>query len=78
MSSQQAEERQKQIERLCNQIINALADTIDAKDSYTNGHSRRVAQYSVQIAKRAGKSKEEQEHIHYFKDDGGIINGREE
>lgn len=66
MSLQQAEERQKQIERLCNQIINALADTIDAKDSYTNGHSRRVAQYSVQIAKRAGKSKEEQEHIHYM------------
>ena len=66
MSSKQAEERQKQVERLFDQFINALAETIDAKDSYTNGHSYRVAQYSVQIAKRAGKSKEEQERIHYM------------
>ena len=43
-------------ERLFIQFINALAETIDAKDSYTNGHSVRVAQYSVQIAERAGKS----------------------
>lgn len=61
-----AEERSKQVERLSNQIINALAESIDAKDSYTNGHSLRVAQYSVQIARRAGKSKEEQERIHYM------------
>lgn len=53
-------------ERLFIQFINALAETIDAKDSYTNGHSVRVAQYSVQIAERAGKSKEDQERIHYM------------
>ncbi len=64
--TRQAEERRKQVERLLHQIINALADTIDAKDSYTNGHSKRVAQYSVQIASRAGKSKEEQERIFYM------------
>ena len=61
-----AEERRRQVERLLNQIINALAETIDAKDTYTNGHSRRVAQYSVEIARRAGKSDEEQERIHYM------------
>lgn len=64
--TKQAEERRKQVERLSNQIINALAESIDAKDSYTNGHSLRVAQYSVKIARRAGKSKEEQERIHYM------------
>ena len=64
--TRRAEERRKQIERLSNQIINALAESIDAKDSYTNGHSLRVAQYSVKIAERAGKSKEEQERIHYM------------
>jgi len=61
-----AEERRKQVERLSNQIINALAESIDAKDSYTNGHSMRVAQYSVKIAERAGKNKAEQERIHYM------------
>ena len=66
LQTKQAEERRKQVERLSNQIINALAGSIDAKDSYTNGHSMRVAQYSVKIAERAGKSKEEQERIHYM------------
>ncbi len=66
MGSNQVEERHKQAERLFNQFINALAETIDAKDSYTNGHSLRVAQYSVQIARRAGKSREDQERIHYM------------
>ena len=64
--TKKAEERRKQVERLSDQIINALAETIDAKDSYTNGHSRRVAQYSLEIAKRAGKSEEEQERIFYM------------
>ncbi len=64
--TRQAEERRMQVERLSDQIINALAETIDAKDSYTNGHSLRVAQYSVKIAERAGKSKEEQERIYYM------------
>ncbi|MBP3568070.1 MAG: response regulator [Lachnospiraceae bacterium] len=64
--TRQAEERRMQVERLSDQIINALAETIDAKDSYTNGHSMRVAQYSVKIAERAGKSKKEQERIYYM------------
>ena len=66
LQTKRAEERRKQVERLSNQIINALAESIDAKDSYTNGHSMRVAQYSVKIAERAGMSKEEQERIHYM------------
>lgn len=61
-----AEERRKQVERLTSQIINALAETIDAKDRYTNGHSLRVAEYSAKIAERAGKSKEEQNRLYYM------------
>ena len=45
-------------------IIRALAYTIDAKDRYTSGHSQRVADYSLAIAKRMGKSEEEQKIIY--------------
>ncbi len=64
--TRRAEERRKQVERLLDQLINALAETIDAKDKYTNGHSLRVAQYAKEIAQRAGKTKEEQERIYYM------------
>ena len=42
----------------------SLAATIDAKDKYTSGHSKRVADYSKEIAKRLGKSDEELERIY--------------
>lgn len=64
--TKKAEDRRRQVERLSDQIINALAETIDAKDTYTNGHSMRVAQYSREIAKRVGKTEEEQERIYYM------------
>lgn len=62
----QSEERRKKIENLSKQIVEALVETIDAKDAYTQGHSGRVANYSVMIAERAGKSKEELERIRYM------------
>ncbi len=34
--------------------INAFANAIDARDSYTTGHSQRVAEYSVMLAKACG------------------------
>ena len=42
----------------------ALAKTVDAKDHYTSGHSERVARYSKEIARRMGKSEQEQENIY--------------
>jgi putative nucleotidyltransferase with HDIG domain len=45
------------------QTAEALASAIDAKDSYTNGHSKRVAEYSVMLAKCSGKTEEECEKI---------------
>ncbi len=47
------------------QTAEALANAIDAKDKYTNGHSRRVAEYSVMIAKEAGKSEDECEKVYF-------------
>ncbi len=35
-------------------VMQALAQAIDAKDTYTNGHSTRVAEYSTEIARRSG------------------------
>ena len=47
------------------QTADALAGAIDAKDTYTNGHSRRVAQYSLNIAKEVGMSEEECDKIYF-------------
>ena len=46
-------------------IIRSLSYAIDAKDRYTRGHSQRVADYSLAIAKRMKKSEEEQETIYF-------------
>ncbi len=64
VQTRKAEERRRQVERLSEEVMKTLANTIDAKDTYTNGHSLRVAKYSKEIAKRAGKSKEEQKEIY--------------
>ena len=58
-------EQQKAAKELYIQTITALAEAVDAKDRYTSGHSKRVAEYSRRIAARMGKSKEEQEEIYW-------------
>lgn len=60
-----AEARLKRMKKITNQLMDALAESVDAKDHYTNGHSKRVAIYSVEIARRAGKTKQEIEEIYY-------------
>lgn len=64
VQTQRAEERRHQVEKLSEEVMKTLANTIDAKDAYTNGHSLRVAKYSKEIAKRAGKTREEQKEIY--------------
>ena len=61
-----AEERRRQVEQLSEEVMKTLANTIDAKDKYTNGHSVRVAVYSKEIAKRCGKSQKEQKDIYHM------------
>ncbi len=55
---------QQKNERMFMQVVNAMVGAIDAKDSYTNGHSSRVAMYSKMIAERIGMSEEMQNDIY--------------
>ncbi len=50
--------------RLSQEVMLALSKAVDAKDHYTNGHSARVAGYAREIARRMGKSEEEQDEIY--------------
>lgn len=43
--------------------IEALVNVIEAKDKYTEGHSRRVSRFAVEIAKKMGYSNEEVEKV---------------
>lgn len=54
---------QEETETMTHQIIMAFAKCIDFKDKYTNGHSLRVADYSVKIAEKMGYDKKEVTNI---------------
>lgn len=54
----------EKLEKISMQIMTALSGAIDAKDTYTKGHSIRVAEYSKEIARRAGLSEKEQDDIY--------------
>ena len=51
-------------EELTLETLSSLADLIDAKDHYTNGHSFRVAAYAKGLAKTLGLSDTEAEQIY--------------
>lgn len=55
---------QEKIQKLYVEVTTALAGTIDAKDTYTNGHSNRVAVYSKMLAASLGKSEDYQDNIY--------------
>jgi len=46
------------------EIIEAFAKTIDMKDKYTNGHSKRVADYTAMLARELGYEEEEVERYY--------------
>lgn len=60
----EVEIKTRENEGLSLHVVQTLAEAIDAKDTYTNGHSSRVAAYSIQIAKRAGYSEKDQTDIY--------------
>lgn len=67
----QVEERTKQLKEEKNfstnlliEVTQALANTIDAKDKYTSGHSHRVAEYSQKLARLMGLDEQEQQKIY--------------
>jgi len=47
------------------QIVMALANAVEAKDTYTRGHSERVAFHSIQIAMALNLTKQEKEHLSF-------------
>ena len=69
----QARERDARL--LFEQTASALASAIDEKDTYTQGHSTRVAAYARLIAERAGKDEATCEEVYYagLLHDGGKI-----
>lgn len=62
--TQEVTDQNKRLERVFMQIVKALSGAIDAKDTYTNGHSIRVAEYSREIARRAGFPEKAQSDVY--------------
>ena len=58
-------EKTKEVEMVTLNAVMAIANTIEAKDLYTSGHSNRVAKCSVEIAKRMGLSEEEVKALNF-------------
>lgn len=58
-------EKQKNNIKIILQSMNTFISFIDAKDPYTRGHSKRVAMYAAEIAKRQGLSTDEIQNIYY-------------
>lgn len=58
-------QKQKASLEIINQSFITFANTIDAKDSYTKGHSQRVAHYSRELARRMGYDEDFQQNIFY-------------
>lgn len=65
IESEKIHKRDKQKELLSEQIIDALAETIDAADSNRSGHSENVAENSRKIAYMMSLPKNEVQKIYY-------------
>lgn len=59
------DEKTREMERITIQAIMTVANTVDAKDEYTKGHSMRVAAYAEAMARRLGWSEEEVQNTYY-------------
>lgn len=60
------EEKTRLVEKVSLNSIMAIANTIDAKDAYTSGHSIRVAKCAEAIAARLGWDEDGIQNIHYI------------
>jgi len=61
-----AKKKENELKGITIESIEAIARTIDAKDSYTNGHSIRVGHFSRIIAAELGMKDEELENLYYI------------
>ncbi len=64
-ASREIERSRRQANRTFSQTLGVLAATIDRRDPYTAGHSRRVADYSRAVAERLALRDEEQNAIEH-------------
>lgn len=62
----EVKKKTSEVEMLSLQAMMTLAQTIDAKDPYTKGHSMRVAKYSKKLAKKLGLSATEQDNVYFM------------
>jgi len=63
---QKVTEKTAQIEKMTFETIATISSMIEAKDSYTKGHSVRVAEYSAKIAEGAGWSESAIQNLRYI------------
>ncbi|MCR5321814.1 MAG: HD-GYP domain-containing protein [Lachnospiraceae bacterium] len=61
----EVENAKEKLGNLTKEVITAFANSIDAKDKYTHGHSSRVAEYSKRLAAMKGKTEQECDEIYY-------------
>ena len=62
--SEEVEMKTQENANLSLRVVKTLAEAIDAKDTYTNGHSGRVASYAREIAARYGYNHRQQDEIY--------------
>ena len=60
----EVDRKTRENENLLLHVVQTLAEAIDAKDAYTNGHSGRVAKYARELARRFGYDEEQQDSIY--------------
>lgn len=61
----EVEDQTKKIEMMSLQTVRALANAIDAKDSYTIGHSERVSEYAALIAAEMGWNETDVDNLRF-------------
>lgn len=64
--TKQLEQRRINDEKIIVETMLTLANFIDAKDDYTRGHSTRVSDYAVKLAKKMHLEEDEIRHISYI------------
>ena len=62
---QRLEEHKEQYLKMTNESLETVAATIDAKNLYLKGHSKRVAEYSREVAGRMGMSEDDCQAVYF-------------